>query len=733
MTHAWGATPDAWAHWSATLGLTEDLLPVVSNPEIRISPDSKITQIGKTPSELNFRGHARGIPKWTQRRSGAREIEKWAETPDLGICLQTRAVKAIDIDVADPVLAQRIVRHIEKLLPWHLFPARTRPDSGKCLLLFKGPLPTKRVIPVEGGIIEWLSEGQQCVVEGTHVGGQRYAWAAGRPVSFPELDADDFETLWQGLCNSFAKGEVRIAREKRTLEDGATREMSDPQADWLIDNWEVHDSEQDGTLYLRCPFEALHTTDSGITSTRYAPAGTNGFPDGAWKCLHAHCEARPQQEFEQECGYVLSLFKDLDAEREDELEAMTEDARAVALAEPEEMPFIPRNEKTGLADASGLNLYAAISSPAYIENTIAYDTFLDAIVIAPHQAGDRMWREFKDEEYFRLRMRLERRKFKPMGKDLLREAVYAVARERPVDMAQEWLSRREWDGTPRIDNFMTRYLGCADEPYSAAVGAYMWTAHAGRIIEPACQADMVAVLVGKQGARKTSAIKAIAPVASMYTTIKLHDRDDNLSRQLRGKLVGELEELRGLNSREAEEIKAWVSCTTEEWVPKFKEFGAHFPRRLVFWGSTNDDEFLADPTGERRWLPIRVGDRLDVEGIVRDRSQLWAEAAQRFLSAGVAWQEAERLAQGEHGQYKLSDAWTGSLLGWLSAEGLDGLSPNQKGFSVSEALSGAVGMPLAQQNRSQEMRMSKLLKSLNFTRRQMRVGDARVWRYGKEA
>ncbi len=732
MARTWGATPEAWAHWCG-LGLTEDLLPVVSNPEVTISPDSRITQIGKTPSELNFRGHARGIMRWTERRSGPREIEKWAEVPDLGICLQTRAVKAIDIDVDDPVLAQRIVKHIEKLLPWHFFPVRSRADSGKCLLLFKGPLPTKRVIPVEGGIIEWLSEGQQCIIEGTHPGGQRYVWSQGRPEAIPEIDVEDFETLWDGLCTAFGKGEARIAREKREV-DRAAFEAVDEQAEWLIANWEVHDTEQDGTLYLRCPFEDMHTTDTGITSTRYAPAGTGGFAEGAWKCLHAHCEGRTQAEFEQQCGYILSLFPDLDAEREAELEAMSEEARAIALAEEEQEPRIMRNLKTQMADATGLNLNEAIKSPRYIGWHIAYDTFLDAVVAAPYgpvTADALEWREWRDEDYFELRMRLERRKFKGIGKELLREALYAVARSNAKDMAQEWLSRQEWDGVPRIDTFMSTYLGCEPSDYARAVGAYMWTAHAARVIEPGCQADMAAVLVGKQGVRKTSAIKAIVPASLMYTTIAMHDRDDTLSRLMRGKLVGELEELRGLNSKQSEEIKAFVTRTTEEWTPKFKEMNTKFARRIIFWGSTNDEEFLADPTGERRWLPIKVGDAIDVEGIARDRSQLWAEAAQRFMSTGVEWRDAESLAKGEHHAFKLSDVWEAPVQRWLNEAGIDGVKPAERTFTVSEVLSGAVGVPVAQHNRAHEMRMGKLLKSLNFTRKQLRVEGEREWRYSK--
>lgn len=723
----WGATPGAWAHWSSTLGLTEDLLPVVSNPHAEVSPDSKLMMIGKVPSDYNFRGQVRGIKGWTQRRSDSRDVERWAQVPDLGICLQTRTVKAIDIDVPDKKKAQRIVKHIEKLLPWHFFPMRSRSDSGKCLLLFKGPLPTKRVIPADGGMIEWLSEGQQCIIEGTHPEGQRYVWAQGRPEAIPEIDADDFETLWDGLCTAFGKGQPTIAREKKLIDREATIAAEDDQAAWLLSNWDVHDVDAEGRLFLRCPFEAEHTTDSGITSTWYAPAGTGGYEQGRWKCLHAHCDGRDPGDFTIACGFGASQFEDL--AHSVEINEHGEPMKIAVVSEVLPWPDLKRS-KRGI-EPTMTNITRVLARPDLIDIGLCYDSFVDQIMWADATSKDfgerAQWRPFRDQHYVTIRLQLEARGFMPMSKEMIKDAVHYTAMSNEKDMAQTWLSRQEWDGVPRVGTFMRDYFGCADTDYARAVGNYAWTAHAGRIIKPGCQADMAMILIGDQGLRKTSLLKAMVPDEQFYVTMRFDEKDADLSRKMRGRLIGELEEMRGINSKQIDEIKAWVTRTREVWIPKFKEHDTDFPRRLVLWGTGNEHELLADTTGERRWLPIDVTDAR-VEELREVRDQLWAEGAYLYQRDGIAWQEAEALARGEHITFKVRDVWEEPVRRWLNDEGIEG-KPNERPFSISEALSGAIGLPISQHNRSQEMRMSKVVKSLGFTRKQF--GTEKAWKYVK--
>ena len=111
--------------------------------------------------------------------------------------------------------------------------------------------------------------------------------------------------------------------------------------------------------------------------------------------------------------------------------------------------------------------------------------------------------------------------------------------------------------------------GYSDTPYTRAVGQYLWSALAGRVLCPGVKADMVPVAVGAQGARKSTAVAAMAPAPEHFMEADLSRSDDDQARLMRGKLVIELAELNGLRTREAEHIKAFVSRTHEHWTPKY--------------------------------------------------------------------------------------------------------------------------------------------------------------------
>ena len=105
----WGATKEEWNHFSVWLGLTEDLLPVVSNAEAKISPQSKMQALGKTPSRYNTRREVGGIPEWVSLKASIKQVEHWSKEPDYGICLQTRNIRALDIDIPDILEVEKIL------------------------------------------------------------------------------------------------------------------------------------------------------------------------------------------------------------------------------------------------------------------------------------------------------------------------------------------------------------------------------------------------------------------------------------------------------------------------------------------------------------------------------------------------------------------------------------------------------------------------------------------------
>jgi hypothetical protein len=372
-------------------------------------------------------------------------------------------------------------------------------------------------------------------------------------------------------------------------------------------------------------------------------------------------------------------------------------------------------ESALLADESGIR--------------IARDTFKEQICIGEGDA----WRAFEDEDYGHLRAALERRGFKPVPAEVMKTVVGMVAGRNKFDSAMAWANALVWNGVPRVTMALHRYYGVEDTPYTRACSEYLFTGLAGRCLSPGAKADMALILVGLQGERKTSAVSALAPDPEAFTGVDLSHRDDNLARQLRGKLVIELAEMRGLSQgRELEGIKDWLSRCIEEWTPKYKEFSTRFKRRCICIGTANEIELLDDPTGERRWLPLVAG-RADVEAIERDRAQLWAEGVAMWRQGGIRWQEAERLAKAEHHKFKVHDEWRGAVVRWLSetpsiawGNSASNVVNGDQPFSMLRVAKEALFLAPDRMGMSEQKRIGKLLRTLGYVKKDVWNGSMAV-------
>ncbi|WP_426041035.1 VapE domain-containing protein [Brevundimonas sp. TWP2-3-4b1] len=402
---------------------------------------------------------------------------------------------------------------------------------------------------------------------------------------------------------------------------------------------------------------------------------------------------------------------------------------AVVDDKPEELPLPAyKRDGNGRIEAVIGNLRAALARPDVCLMDIRYDEFRDELVFADTDAKG-IWRPFRDSHYVELRLRLEAQGFKPIGKETMRDIVHYIADRNRIDTAMVWLDSLAWDGVSRIDGFLARYFSVPATPYAAAVSRYWWTAMAGRVFKPGCQADMVPILISpEQGFRKSSSVAAMVP-PDTHRQLSFTQAEVERARLMRGCLAAELAELQGLRTKELEEIKAWVTRRHEEWVPKYKEFAVTMPRRAIFVGTSNAMELFDDPTGERRWLPVRVG-VVDVEGIARDRDQLWAEAAAIWKRDGVAWQEAERLGRVEHGAYRVLDTWEDDFVAWAATKTLEDIVPAERGFTTREALVEGLEFASKHVRKNEIDRAVKALRKAGFDQKEYRRDGkkGRYWR-----
>jgi P4 family phage/plasmid primase-like protien len=298
-----GAAPADWVAWRR-LGLTSELLPIVSDRAAKVSELSKVKEPGKVPSRFNGAGELVGIPRWPQLRSSGHDVEQWAADPRLGICVQCRVVKAFDIDIADPAAAKAVQDLFE--LGLGVLPVRGRANSGKRLLAFRlaADFP-KRIIKTVHGNIELLSTGQQFVACGTHKSGARYEWAGGVPAELPTLSMEEVDTAWQALADAFAiPGGAAEARAPMAIKGRwCAEDCDDPDVPTLLELGLVVDADDNtGKLHVLCPWAGEHTAGGDATATTYMPRGLRGQDHAGFRCLHAHCEGRTIFDFRRAVG-----------------------------------------------------------------------------------------------------------------------------------------------------------------------------------------------------------------------------------------------------------------------------------------------------------------------------------------------------------------------------------------------------------------------------------------------
>lgn len=372
-------------------------------------------------------------------------------------------------------------------------------------------------------------------------------------------------------------------------------------------------------------------------------------------------------------GRVAALAQlprlDYDRNRREEAAAMgvTVNALDTAVAAARKCDEVEDDDTDGdgRKPATLRNVLRALEDPKVSGVQVAFDEFTSTEMWTP--AGRTEWREWTEAQSIEMRMRLAAAgNLREIRKDTMNDALLVAAENNRIDTAQIWAEGLPaWDGTPRCETFFVEHFNVEDSRYARAVGLYTWTALAGRLWEPGVKADMVPTLVGGQGLGKSSAVEAMAPTPETYVEIGLQESEDDLRRKMVGTLVGEINELAGLNRKDIEALKAFLARRVEKWVPKYRERARTYQRRLLFIATTNQEQFLRDTTGNRRWLPLTVG-RIDAAGIREALDQLWAEASILFRREGVMFAEAERLATKWLERHREENPYASLIADWLS-------------------------------------------------------------------
>jgi len=213
-------------------------------------------------------------------------------------------------------------------------------------------------------------------------------------------------------------------------------------------------------------------------------------------------------------------------------------------------------------------------------------------------------------------------------------ALASVFQQYKTHPVRKYLENLYWDGSSRINTVFIDYLGAADTPYTRAVTRKILTAAVARVFCPGIKFDYALVLVGKQGVGKSTIIQRLGGkwYSDTFTTVEGKEAFE----QLHGVWLMEMGELAGLRKAEVGTIKHFISKTIDRYRVAYGKKITNFPRQCVFFGTTNNGEFLRnDANGNRKFWPVPVYQQSPTKDIFDDLipdevGQIWAEAVQLY-------------------------------------------------------------------------------------------------------
>jgi predicted P-loop ATPase len=323
------------------------------------------------------------------------------------------------------------------------------------------------------------------------------------------------------------------------------------------------------------------------------------------------------------------------------------------------------------------------------------------------------------------------------------EAIAAVAEENRFHPVREYLDELVWDGTPRLDNWLETYMKVSPEEgllepdagatakdqkaYQKAVdgrkacvkavGTRWMIGAVARIYEPGCQLKTALILGGDQDLLKSTALATLGDPWFTDQVPDLSSKDALL--QLAGVWIIEFAELTSFHGKDAKTIKAFMTTRSDRYRAPYGRLVANHPRQCAFAATTNERNYLHDPTGGTRFWCVWCAAEADIERLKADRNQLWAEAVYRYR-AGEKWylHEADlRAVAKEITEDHYEDGpWDSIILDHLR---------NKTVTSTRAILRDCIDKRVQDRTKRDEMEVAKVLTHLRWVKKQCRSGTNR--------
>jgi predicted P-loop ATPase len=435
-------------------------------------------------------------------------------------------------------------------------------------------------------------------------------------------------------------------------------------------------------------------------------------------CYDAHAIRERIEKADDKIGVFvkLALAADIDAVEEEQLIRELKEATGIGIRAIKAKLKETRSEhnqqrgiegfefdKNGSLSKSQGNIRRAME---LLGIGVSYDAFNDRMLIddatvIDDAVLDKLWLTI-DERYRLLPPR-----------DFFFTVVGETARRNTFHPVCKYLDALKWDGAARLNTWLITYGGAEDTPYVRAVGVIILMAAVRRVRKPGCKFDEMLILESPQGTDKSTLLRTMTVRDEWFhDDMPLNADGKKVIEQTRGKWIIEAAEMSGLRRGDVEHLKALLSRQTDRSRLAWDRLTSERPRQFIPIGTTNDEVYLKDITGNRRFWPVKLTG-IDIAALKRDRDQLWAEAAARE-AAGESIRLDPKLwgdAAKEQEERAVDDPWFEML-----RDAIGELNGKILGTDVWDI----VGMSSERRTQDHNVRLGSAMKRLGFERKLLR-------------
>ncbi len=318
------------------------------------------------------------------------------------------------------------------------------------------------------------------------------------------------------------------------------------------------------------------------------------------------------------------------------------------------------------------------------------------------------------------------------------EAIEVVASRHGFHPVLEYLDGLQWDGEERLPHFLADLAGAPRDDYTRAVGMNWLISAVARVREPGCKVDHMVILEGPQGVGKSTFVRTLCG-PEWFAEMLESPQNKDFYQILAGRWMVEIAELQAFSKADRNRIKQALSAQEDTYRPSYGRYARQFPRQCVFVGTTNDDTYLKDETGARRFYPVRCTE-INLEALTYLRDQLWAEADARYRRGEPWWEFPPEAAAEQDARYDV-DVWEEPILAWLDGhlerypERMGQVTPSRpvSDVTTAEIMRWALGIETAKQSRQEQMRVGAIMRRLGWRRVRRRVEGVLCWVYERPA